>query len=99
MENNQAQQGESPPKPQTILLHVLSPSLDEKLIFSESPTSLTVIELKRIIQHAVATKPMPERQRLIYRGKALTRDEVTLAEVFGQDAVCYMALANILGYC
>ncbi|KAA6412087.1 MAG: hypothetical protein FRX48_04237 [Lasallia pustulata] len=74
---------------QTIVLHVLSPSTEvpKKLTFSSVPTSTTVGELKLKIRDAVATKPAPERQRLIYRGKALTNNVIMLRDVFGQDTI------------
>ena len=75
--------------PQTILLHVLSPSSEvpNKLTFPLVPASTTIGELKIKIRDEVTTSPAPERQRLIYRGKALTQDSITLKEVFGQEAV------------
>ncbi|MCJ1366245.1 hypothetical protein MMC16_005372 [Acarospora aff. strigata] len=78
-----------PSRPQTIFLHVLSPSLEvpNKLRFPSVPISTTVGELKIKIQDAIATKPVPGRQRLIYRGKALVKDTDTMKDVFGQDAV------------
>lgn len=74
---------------QTILLHVLSPSIEipHKLIFSDVPTSTTVAELKTRICNAVPSRPASERQRLIYRGKALVKDGATLAEIFSQETV------------
>lgn len=79
---------------QTIVLHVLSPSTEvpKKLTFSSVPTSTTVGELKLKIRDAVATKPAPERQRLIYRGKALTNNVIMLRDVFGQDTVSNVVL-------
>lgn len=84
--------------PQTIVLHVLSPAVEvpKKLIFSAIPTSTTVGELKLKIRDAVATKPAPERQRLIYRGKALTYDSTMLKDVFGQDTVSKIAVNSNL---
>lgn len=74
---------------QTILLHVLSPSIEipHKLIFSDVPTSTTVAELKTRICNAVPSRPASERQRLIYRGKALVKDGATLSEIFSQETV------------
>ena len=78
----------------TIVLHVLSPSTEvpKRLTFPAVPTSTTVGELKLKIRDAVATKPAPERQRLIYRGKALTHESTMLKDVFGQDTVSTTAL-------
>ena len=91
-------QGQSTPKPQTIRLHVLSPSAEvpNKLTFPLVDISTTVGELKRKIQDAVDTKPAPERQRLIYRGKPLTRDNFTLKDVFGEEAVSVQSMTAAL---
>ena len=73
-----------------ILLHVLSPAVEvpnSRLTFSAVSASTTIEELKKKIQDAISTKPSPERQRLIYRGKALVRNEASLQEVFGNEAV------------
>ncbi|MCJ1475565.1 hypothetical protein MMC13_004228 [Lambiella insularis] len=77
-----------PPR-ERIFLNVLSPSseVSQKLTFPEIPLSTTIRELKEKIQNDVATKPSPERQRLIYRGRALTQDEKTLEDIFGPEAV------------
>ena len=74
---------------QTIFLHILSPSSEvpDKLTFPAIPVTTTVGELKNKIQDAIATKPSPGRQRLIYRGKALVKATDTMKDVFGQEAV------------
>ena len=79
----------SSPEHQTIFLHILSPSLEvpDKLTFPAIPVTTTVGELKNKIQDAIATKPSPARQRLIYRGKALVKTTDTMKDVFGQEAV------------
>lgn len=84
--------------PQTIVLHVLSPAVEvpKKLTFPAIPISTTVGELKLKIRDAVATKPAPERQRLIYRGKALTHEPTMLKDVFGQDTVSHVVLNSSL---
>ncbi|KAL8918586.1 MAG: hypothetical protein Q9172_005357 [Xanthocarpia lactea] len=77
------------PKPQTIVLNVLSPSTEEvpkKLTFSDIPISTTVRALKERIQNTVPARPPLLRQRLIYQGKVLASDEITLKDVFGQEA-------------
>lgn len=77
-----------PPKGR-IFLNVLSPSseIPQKLTFPNIPISTTIRELKHRIQNDVATKPAPDRQRLIYRGRALVQEEKTLEDVFGHEAV------------
>lgn len=87
-----------PSNPQTILLHVLSPSIEvpNKLTFSNVPISTTVAELKTKICDAVPTRPSPDRQRLIYGGKALVQEAATLKDIFTQEKVCFYALHTVL---
>jgi hypothetical protein len=76
-------------KRENINLNILSPSVEvpSRLSYSRIPTSTTIAELKRRIQNDVETRPSPERQRLIYRGRALVQEEKTLAEIFGDETV------------
>lgn len=86
-----------------ILLHVLSPSIEipNKLTFSDVPTTTTVAELKTKICNAVPSRPATERQRLIYRGKALVKDGATLAEIFSQETVrrLYLYFSDSQAHC
>jgi hypothetical protein len=74
----------------TINLKILSPSSEVEggVNFSDLPTTITVHELRNRIQDAVPTRPAPERMRLIYRGRVVADDAVTLGHVFGADNVC-----------
>jgi hypothetical protein len=67
----------------TINLKILSPSSEVEggVNFSDLPTTITVHELRNRIQDAVPT-------RLIYRGRVVADDAVTLGHVFGADNVC-----------
>ncbi|KAI4130551.1 MAG: hypothetical protein LQ338_001699 [Usnochroma carphineum] len=88
MEGSSSEQ--PPPKPQTIVLNVLSPSTEEvpnKLTFTDIPITTTVGALKERIQNAVPARPPPPRQRLIYHGRVLASHETTLKDVFGQEAI------------
>jgi hypothetical protein len=76
--------------PRSILLHVVSPSAEaQKLTFPDTPVNTTVGELKQMIQSAVASRPVPDRQRLIYQGRPLLRAETTLDAILSKDAVCF----------
>ena len=77
-----------------INLKVLSPSseIEGAIHLQDLPASTTVGELRLKIQDAVASKPGPERMRLIYRGKVVANDADTLATVFGADNVRGRAL-------
>ncbi|MCJ1427815.1 hypothetical protein MMC29_005721 [Sticta canariensis] len=76
-------------KPRTILLHVLSPSVEvpNKLTFADVPISTTVGELKTKICDAVPTRPSPDRQRLIYGGKALVQETALLKDIFSPEQI------------
>ena len=73
----------------SLLVHVVSPSneVPDRLTFQDVPVTSTIADIKRRIQDAVSTKPEPERQRLIYRGRALVQQDQTLATLFGNDVV------------
>ena len=78
------------PSTQKISLHILSTS-DEvpgKFTLNDCLTSMTIAELKLKIRDAVGSRPPPERQRLIYRGKPLVQDSATLNDVLTPEAVC-----------
>jgi len=69
-------------------LRVISPQPEiAELVFNDLPLSTTVEQLKLKIKDAVATQPVPERQRLIYQGRVMTTDSSTMADVFGQHTV------------
>lgn len=67
----------------TIILHILSPSLEapNRLTLSNLPLTTKIGELKDHIYRAVASQPRPETQRLIYRGKPLLNDGETLQNI------------------
>ena len=73
----------------TINLRILSPSTEVEggVTFPDIPASTTIKELRSRIQDAVPSKPATERMRLIYRGRVVTNDADTLANIFGADSV------------
>lgn len=79
------------PSPQKVLLHVLSPSTEvpNKLTFPDILASTTIRELKSKIQDAVPSRPDPARQRLIYWGKPITQEQLSLKDVFTQEVVSH----------
>ncbi|MCJ1394104.1 hypothetical protein MMC18_006982 [Xylographa bjoerkii] len=91
MDSNQHHAGSQSPKNSAgkIFLNILSPSSEvpQKLTYPDILTSTTIHELKQRIQNDVETRPGPERQRLIYRGRALVQEEKTLEDIFGHEAV------------
>lgn len=76
-------------QPRAILVKVLSQlsEPDGTIMFENLPATTTIGELKQKIHDHVATKPAVEHQRLIYRGRVMTRETDTLMDVFGRDTV------------
>lgn len=79
----------TPSVAQKITLNILSPSNEVagKLTFNDCPTSTTIAELKSRICNTVGTRPAPERQRLIYRGRPLIQNSATLMDILSEEAV------------
>ena len=72
-------------------LRILSPSfeLDRELYFPCLPISTTIAQLKDRIQKSIPSSPKAYRQRLIFRGRVVMKDDATLLDVFGKDTVSY----------
>lgn len=69
-------------------LQVLSPSVNvPQPLFLELPVTTTVKQLKERIRASVDTKPADDAQRVIHRGRLLTRDSETMLELFGEEPV------------
>jgi len=73
-----------------INVKVLSqlPEPDGLIHFENLPITTTVGELKVKVRDHVASKPAVENQRFIYRGRLMARENDTMMDVFGRDAVC-----------
>ncbi|KAI9675641.1 MAG: hypothetical protein M1817_001008 [Caeruleum heppii] len=86
------------PPPQFIQIQVLSPSEDAPIRLPHPPITphLTVAELKGRLQDALSSRPAPDHQRLIYRGRMLSRNEETMLNIFGQPAVRLSSLPTAL---
>ncbi|KAF7509779.1 hypothetical protein GJ744_007474 [Endocarpon pusillum] len=72
----------------TIVLHVLSPSVEVsggRITFPSIPLDTKISRLKSRIQHSMITPAPPERQRLIYRGRPLLNMETTLRQVLQSE--------------
>ena len=72
-----------------IDLRILSPSteVDRELFFQALSVTTTIAQLKDRIQKSIPSSPAIHRQRLIFRGKVVMRDDATLIDVFGKDTV------------
>lgn len=75
--------------PSSFNLQIVSPSasVSRPLVFASIPASTTIRQLKEKIRNAVATRPADDQQRLIHRGRLLARDEETLENILGAEAV------------
>ncbi|KAF5018731.1 hypothetical protein F66182_9290 [Fusarium sp. NRRL 66182] len=74
---------------QTINLQVVSPSVgvNRPLLFPALAANTTVKQLKDRIRQSLPLRPADEQQRLIHRGRAITRESDTLLDIFGADAL------------
>ncbi|KAM3423071.1 hypothetical protein BST61_g534 [Cercospora zeina] len=72
--------------PTTITLRIKVPpghiegGIDEFMIGTEVPVSAHIGEIRERIQRTVPSNPPPERQRLLYAGRALVDNDQTLAD-------------------
>ena len=72
----------------TIILHVLSPSPEingGRITFPSIPLETKISHLKSRIQNSMTAPAPPERQRLIYRGRALVNMDTTLRQVLQSE--------------
>jgi hypothetical protein len=77
-------------KGDNIDLKLLSPSPEvpaSGLLFENISPATTLGELRSKVQAALPSHPLPARQRIIYFGRVLQRDDDTLSGVFGADNV------------
>ncbi|KXJ93255.1 hypothetical protein Micbo1qcDRAFT_194490 [Microdochium bolleyi] len=77
------------PTAYSLELHILSPSagVPQPLLLRGIPASTTIRQLKERLRNGLDAKPADNAQRLIHRGRLLARDEETLLDVFGEDAI------------
>lgn len=75
--------------PRTVEVKVLSQlsGPDGTLILPSLPVTTSIAALKTLISQSLASKPPPDRQRLIHRGRVMAREADTLEDVFGSDNV------------
>ena len=74
----------------SIDLKLLSPSADvpaSGLLLENLPVTTTIGELRDRVTAALPSHPPSTRQRLIYYGRVLQRDDDTLESVLGQSNV------------
>ncbi|KPM43556.1 hypothetical protein AK830_g2993 [Neonectria ditissima] len=73
----------------TVNLQVVSPSVgvNRPLMFPGLAATTTVKQLKDKIRETLPLRPADENQRLIHRGRAITRETDTLLNIFGADAL------------
>ncbi|KLJ10631.1 hypothetical protein EMPG_13993 [Blastomyces silverae] len=66
---------------QTIVLHILSPSLENRVTLDNLPLAIKILDVKTRLSEALPNHPRPEVQRLIYRGKPLLNNEDQLSNI------------------
>lgn len=71
----------------SVNLKVISPSLSQPITLSDLPAGTTVQQLKERIRQELPTQPADNQQRLIYRGRMISRPEEKLLGLFGEDMV------------
>lgn len=66
-----------------IVLHILCPSFPppSRFTINNVPLSTTVAALKARISDSISSRPSPESQRLIYRGKPLSDNNAILRDI------------------
>jgi hypothetical protein len=74
----------------TFTLQVVSPSagVTGPLSFMQLPSGTTVKQLKEKIRESLPMRPSDDHQRLIHRGRLLSKEDETMSEIFGQEKVC-----------
>ena len=70
-----------PEGPGMITLNVLCPSLPHRFTINDFPITSTVADLKDRISRSLRSRPPPETQRLIYRGKPLSENGKILQNI------------------
>ncbi|KAL7625527.1 hypothetical protein AAE478_004747 [Parahypoxylon ruwenzoriense] len=77
------------PDSTTFTLQIVSPSVGvpQPLVLQGLPADLNIKRLKERIRNAIATKPADQAQRLIHRGRLLSRENETMTEVFGEESL------------
>ncbi len=75
--------------PLVVNLQVVSPSVGVNipLNFPGLPPTTTIRELKAKIRESLPLRPIDDHQRLIHRGRLLSRETDTLQDVFGAETV------------
>lgn len=73
----------------TFTLQIISPSVNvpQPLQLTGLSATTTVRQLKEKIRNAIESRPGDSAQRLIHRGRLLSKDDDTMKDVFGEDAI------------
>ncbi|RYP48977.1 hypothetical protein DL768_005249 [Monosporascus sp. mg162] len=75
--------------PLKFTLQILSPStgVPQPLVIQSLPASATIKQLKERLRNILQARPSDQAQRLIHRGRLLAREEETMLNVFGEEAL------------
>jgi hypothetical protein len=75
-------------EPLAVNLQIVSPSAGVgNPRFPGLPATTTVQQLKEKIRELLPSRPADDHQRLIHRGRLLSRDTDTLQDIFGEESV------------
>lgn len=83
--------------PLKFTLQIMSPStgVPQPLIIQGLPASATIKQLKERLRNMLIMRPSDQAQRIIHRGRLLARDEETMLNVFGEEAVCDLSRVTL----
>lgn len=71
----------------SINLKIISPSLSQPMTLPDVPAAISVKQLKERIRQELPSRPADNHQRLIYRGRMISRPDEKLLDLFGEDMV------------
>ena len=75
------------PQERTVTITIKSPGAELPTTLHDIKLRTTISDLKKIIREQSASHPAESRQRLIFHGKPLLRDQQTLSEALGENMV------------
>lgn len=85
---------------QTVDLHILSPSLEvpARVTLDNLPLAMKILDLKTRLSETLPSRPRPDIQRLIYRGKPLLNNEERLSNIVQHADVSLSSTPFLPGY-
>lgn len=84
---NSSQEESSSAQGRCINVSVKTPNVELSTSLQNVPLSTTIRELKQMIRENAPTQPAENRQRLIFHGRPLLRDEQALVDALGENMI------------